>query len=104
MKGSPLAWLEAHLEKRPGVTVYSNGELVHAQMRGKQAVYIGWNARAETFAWSRGECRAGEGEPLMADPTLAAEQVVMLLEAPPEPWLKPKPWWLDGECGTPSRP
>lgn len=93
MKGHPLAWLEAHLEKRPGVTVYGNGALVHAQMRGKQAVYIGWNAEAGTFAWSRGERRAGEGELLMADPTLAAEQIVKLLEADPEPWYAPTPWW-----------
>lgn len=92
MKGHPLALLEAHLENRPGVTVYGNGELVQAIMRGKPAVYIGWN---ETFVWSRGELRAGDGEPLMSDPALAAEQVVMLLEAPVEPWFDPKPWWLD---------
>lgn len=95
MRGHPLAWLAEHLEARPGVTVYGNGEIVQAIMRGKPAVYIGWNSAAETFAWNRGERRPGEGEQLMADPTLAAEQVVMLLEAPVEPWYDPKPWWAD---------
>jgi hypothetical protein len=91
--GHPLEWLEAHLERRPGVTVFGNGELVQAVMRGKQAVYVGWNAAAGTFAWSRGERPAGEGERLAAGPARAAEQVVMLLEAPPEPWYDPAPWW-----------
>lgn len=93
MKGHPLAQLGAFLQARPGVTVYSNGPLIQAGMPGKQAVYIGWNAGAETFAWHHGERRPGEGEPLNADPKQAADQVVKLLEADPEPWYSPAPWW-----------
>lgn len=93
MKGHPLAQLGAYLQARPDVTVYSNGPLLQAGMPGKPAVYIGWNSEAETFAWHRGERRPGEGELLKADPELATEQVVKLLEADPEPWYAPTPWW-----------
>lgn len=93
MKGHPLAQLEAYLRARPGVTVHSNGHLVQAGMPGKPAVYIGWNTKREMLAWHRGERQPGEGEPLNADPEQAADQVVKLLEADPEPWYSPAPWW-----------
>lgn len=90
MSHSPLEWLVAHLERRPGVTVRSNRTLVHAQMRGRQPVYVRWSSAKEAFFWWSG---SNHDELLMADPALVAEQVMMRLEAPPEPWPEAKPWW-----------
>jgi DNA-binding transcriptional regulator LsrR (DeoR family) len=82
---------ESFLERQPVVTaVFSNGTTVEAVARGRQPVYVTWDSKAGTFVRHYG---AGRREHLSADPATAAAQVAERLQAPPEPWPVPAPWW-----------